>query len=314
MTESAAGRKARAERLAILGAALLAGAKLATGLAIDSIGLLSSAADSLIDVGISSLNLLSLRIAASPADEGHPYGHGKAENLAGLVQTAVIAAVGVWLIVEAGRRYGRGARPEAAEWGVAVMALSTGVSWLVARHLRRVGRETDSVVLLADSLHYATDVWTNAGVLVALALARWTGAPVWDPLIAVAVAAVILGSAWQLLGRSVRDLMDAALPPAEQRAIEGVIRQHRFVRSFHDLRTRRAGPQRQVDVSVVACRHLPLGDVHDLVDHVQREIEAVLPGAHAVIHPEPCPAGCPASEGCVRGGRDTGLFDHAGAG
>ena len=221
--------KIRAERVAVIAAAALALGKLGVGLATNSIGLLSAAADSLFDVAISSFNLLSIRIADSPADEGHPFGHGKAENLAGLLQTAVIALVGGWLLVEAVRRLLRGDQPEHAEWGIAVMLVATVASWLIARHLRRVGRDTDSVVLMADALHYQTDVWTNAGVLVGLALLWATGSGVFDALIGIGVACVILGSAYRLLVRSINDLMDAALPEVEQRAIEEVIHRHRFV-------------------------------------------------------------------------------------
>ncbi len=302
--------KARAERLAISGAAGLAVAKLGAGLAINSIGLISAAADSLMDVLISSLNLWSIRLAESPADEGHPYGHGKIENLAGLAQGAVIALVGGWVIFEAVRRAILGTRPGHTEWGVAVMVLSIVVSWLIARHLRQVATQTDSVVLLADSLHYATDVWSNGGVLVALLLLRFTGVALFDALIATAVGVIILRSAYRILARSVQDLMDAALPETEQREIERVIRRHTFVVSSHDLRTRRAGSQRQIDFSVVLCRHLGLGEAHDLVDHVQREIEATIPQSHVVVHAEPCAPECKLTDRCVLWTREDDLLAH----
>lgn len=306
----AAQAKERAERLAIAGALGLTVLKAVVGVATNSIGLISAAADSLLDVAISSFNLLSIRIAESPADEGHPFGHGKAENLAGLVQTAVIALVGGWLIVEAVRRLLRGARPEHAEWGIAVMAVATVVSWLITRHLRRVGRETDSVVLMADALHYATDVWTNGGVLLGLALLWVTGSPVFDPLIAIGVALVILSAAYRLLVRSIHDLMDAALPDAEQRAIASVIHRHTFVVASRNLRTRRSGSQRQVDFTIVACRHLPLGEAHDLVDHIEKEIAEVVPGAHVVVHAEPCGPDCRETGRCVLSARRADLLAH----
>jgi ferrous-iron efflux pump FieF len=301
--------KVRAERVAIATAGLLAVGKLGAALATNSIGLLSAAADSLFDVAISSFNLLSIRIADSPADEGHPFGHGKAENLAGLLQTVIIVLVGGGLLVEAVRRLLRGARPEHAEWGIAVMVVATVVSWLIARHLRRVGCETDSVVLLADSLHYQTDVWTNGGVLLGLALLWATGSGIFDALIGIGVAGVILSSAYRLLVRSINDLMDAALPEVEQRAIEEVIHRHRFVVDHRNLRTRRSGSQRQVDFTIVACRHLPLGEAHDLVDHVEQEIAATIPGAHVVVHAEPT-ADCADSSRCVHQARDADLLAH----
>jgi cation diffusion facilitator family transporter len=306
-----AASKARAEKVAIACAGGLAAVKVAAGLATNSIGLLSSAADSLIDVVVSSLNLFSIRLADSPADEGHPYGHGKAENLAGLVQAAVIGGLGGWVVFEAVRRLLQGVRPEHTEWGVAVMAGSVGVSWLLTRYLRRVADRTDSVVLMADSLHYATDVWTNGGVLVSLVLLHLTGVGVFDGLIAIAVGGVILRSAYRIVARSVADLMDAAIPEAERLEIERVIRRHTFVVSFHDLRTRRAGSQRQIDFAVMLCRHLPLGDAHDLVDHVEKEIERTIAGAHVVVHAEPCLPACHLAERCVlRAARQADLLAH----
>jgi ferrous-iron efflux pump FieF len=302
--------KVRAETVAIAGAAGLAALKLGTGLGINSIGLISTAADSLIDVLVSSLNLFSLRIADSPADAGHPYGHGKVENLAGLAQGALIALVGGGVVFEAVRRFVRGVQPEHTEWGVGVMAGSIVVSWLIARHLRRVASRTDSVVLMADSLHYAMDVWTNAGVLAALVLVRLTAAPLFDPLIAVVVGGMILVSASRILARSVADLMDAAIPAEEVREIERVIHRHRFVVSFHDLRTRRAGSQRQIDFSVVLCRHVPLGDAHDLVDHVEKEIERTIARSHVVVHAEPCQPGCKLTDRCVRWSGQEDLLAH----
>ena len=304
-----ASPKVRAERVAIAAAGALAVGKLGAGIATNSIGLLSAAADSVFDVAVSSLNLLSIWIADSPADEGHPFGHGKAENLAGLLQTLIIALVGGALLVEAVRRLLRGARPEHAEWGMVVMVAATVVSWLITRHLRRVGRETDSVVLLADALHYQTDVWTNGGVLLGLALLWATGSGIFDALIGIGVAGVILRSAYRLLLRSINDLMDAALPATEQRAIEEVIHRHRFVVEHRNLRTRRSGSQRQVDFTIVACRHLPLGEAHDLVDHVEQEIAATIPGAHVVVHAEPT-ANCADSSRCVHEARHADLLAH----
>jgi cation diffusion facilitator family transporter len=302
--------KVRAEGAAIAGALALALGKFGVGMATGSIGLISAAADSLLDVGISSFNLLSLRIADSPADESHPFGHGKVENLAGLLQAGVIAVVGGWLILEAVRRLLAGARPVHPEWGIAVMAVATAVSWLITRHLRRVGHQTDSVILLADALHYETDVWTNGGVLLGLALLWVTGSGVFDALIAIGVGALILGSAYRLLVRSIQDLMDAALPEPEKRAIESVIHQHRFVVASRDLRTRRSGSQRQIDFTVLACRHLPLGEAHDLVDHIEKEIEATIPGAHVVVHAEPCGPECEDPSRCIRGSRRSDLLAH----
>lgn len=308
--EPMAIRKERAARFAIAGAAVLGLLKLVTGLLIGSIGLISAAIDSLVDVLISTVNLFSIRLAESPADAGHPYGHGKVENLAGLLQAGVIGVMGGWVIAEAIRRLLRGVPIQHVDWGIAVILVSIGGSWLIAWRLRRTARETDSVILLADSYHYATDIWTGLGVLAALVLIRLTGIPLFDPLIAIGVGGLILGAAGKIARRSIWDLMDSALPAHEQGEIDRIIRRHAFVLSYHDLRTRRSGSRRLIDFSVVLCRHLPLGETHDLVDHIEKEIEAGVPHSDVVIHPEPCPEGCPATEHCVLTADRPDLFAH----
>ncbi len=286
--------KEGAARFAIAGGAILGALQLSAGIAINSIGLISAAADSLMDVLISAVNLFSIRLAAEPADASHPYGHGKIENLAGLLQGIVIGAMGLGIVAEALRRLIRGVQIQRVDWGIAVILISLVGSWVIARRLARVGHATDSVVLIADSLHWATDTWTILGVLVALLLTRVTGWPGFDPLIALGVGGVILVAAGRLLSRSIQDLMDTALPVEIRERVEKIIRGHPYAISFHDLRTRRAGSQKLIDFSLVMCRQLPLGEVHELVDHIEKEIENAVPNADVVIHAEPCHTPCPA--------------------
>jgi cation diffusion facilitator family transporter len=165
------------------------------------------------------------------------------------------------------------------------------------------------MALQADSLHYTTDVWTNGGVLVGLGLLWLTGSGVFDAIIGMAVAVVILVAAYRLLLRSIHDLMDAALPELEQRAIEEVIHRHPFVVDHRNLRTRRSGSQRHIDFTIVSCRHLPLGEAHDLVDHVEREIAETIPGAHVVVHAEPT-QDCVDASRCVSSGKARDLLSH----
>ena len=288
-----ASAKEGAARFAIAGAAILGTLKLVTGILMNSIGLISAAVDSLVDVLISTVNFFSIRLAAEPADAGHPYGHGKIENLAGFVQGIVIGVTGLWIVTEAIRRLIRGVQIQRVDWGIVVLLISIAGSWMIARRLARVGQATDSVVLMADSLHYATDTWTNLGVLVALILTRATAWPGFDPLIALGVGGVILVSGGRLLLRSVQDLMDTALPVEIQAWVETIIRRHPYAISFHDLRTRRAGSQKLIDFSLVMCRYIPLGEAHELVDHLEKEIEGAVPNADVVIHAEPCHTPCP---------------------
>lgn len=303
--------KEAAARFAIIGAASLGVIKLAVGIMLNSIGIISAAVDSLVDVFISAMNLFSIRLAESPADAGHPYGHGKAENLAGLFQAAAIAIIGGWVVYDSIRRLLLGIVPTRVDWGIAVMLISILGSWIIVRRLAHVGRKTDSIVLMTDSLHYASDIWTNLGVLVALVLTRLTGKGLFDPLIGIGVGGVILMASAKLMKRSIEDLMDTAVPEETRREIERVITRHSAVLSFHDLRTRRAGSQKLIDLSLVLCRHLQLGDTHDLVDHIEKEIEATITHSDVVIHPEPCHGECPPnSRHCILYRKDD-LLAHA---
>ncbi len=289
-----------------LGSAVtLASAKFVVGVLSGSLGVLSSAFDSLADIFMSAVNLLSIRKSMDPADTDHPYGHGKVETLATVFQAAVIAATGGWVIREGVYRLVEGRVPESADQGIAVMAVALVASWYISRRIRKAGKETGSSALVADSVHFATDVYTNAGILGSLLVFRFTGWAWLDPGVALLVGIYILIVAAKLLLSAGHDLMDRGLPEETVEQVRRIIDEHRpMIVDFHDLRTRRAGPEKHVDFHVVVCREYKLEDAHRVADHLEKEVQQALGNAHVVTHIDPCDLECPGMDHCERVLRD----------
>lgn len=290
--------------MSVCAAVALCLSKFAVGVLTGSLGVLSSAFDSLADIFMSAVNLFSIRQSMQPPDAQHPYGHGKIEALATLFQGAVIGYTGVWVLREGVARLAAGRTPESAEGGIAMMAVGVVASFAVTRYLRKVGRETGSSVLSADALHFATDVYTNGGILAALVVFRFTGWKWIDPGIALLVGVYILYAAGRLLFDAAQELLDRTLPPETVDRIRGIIESHRpMVVDYHDLRTRRAGSEKHVDFHVVLCREATVGDAHAVADRLEEEIAALLGNATVVTHVDPCRIECDGPSACPREGK-----------
>lgn len=281
--------KGSAARLSIAAAALLIALKTATGYLTGSISVWASLLDSAMDIFASAINYFALRAAARPPDEDHRYGHGKAESLAGLFQSFVIAASGCFLMFEAVRRLVT-PHPTAQEWlGVGTMAVAMAVSFALVARLKGVAGRTDSPALAADAVHYATDVYTNGAALVALLVVAVTGWTPADPLISVLISAFILKSAVDVARDSVNVLMDRRLPRAIDAKVAAVVERFRAegVVGFHDLRTRRSGSHKFIDLHLEVEADQSLQDAHDLSVRVLRAIEADIPRSRVQIHTDP---------------------------
>lgn len=281
--------KVRVAGLSILSNAGLVAGKVVVGLAINSVSVLAEAAHSGIDLLAAVVAFFSVREASKPADEHHPFGHGKIENVSGTVEAGLIFLAAGWIVYEAVRRLlGQGA-VGATGPGLAVMGVSALVNWAVSSRLLRVARETDSVALQADALHLRTDVWTSLGVFAGLLGIRLTGWRLLDPLMAIAVAGLVLKAAYDLTRASFLPLLDISLPAEEQRVILEVLDQYRpRYLEVHSLRTRSAGPERHVDLHLVLPRVTPLADAHQLCDEIEEALRRRLPNASILIHVEPC--------------------------
>jgi ferrous-iron efflux pump FieF len=276
--------------------------KLVVGVVSGSLGVLAAAMDNVADIFMSAVNFFSIRKALDPADASHPYGHGKVETLATVVQGTVILLTGVGVVWEAVRRLRLGLAPVGVglDTGIAVMVLSIAASWYISRRIRRAGEATGSTALTADALHFRTDVYSGGGILVSLLLYRFTGWKWLDPGIALAVGVYIVAAAVPLLKEAGKDLTDHRLPEQVVTRIEGIIDAHRpMVVGWHDLRTRRAGSEKQVDFHVVMCREHSLEDAHRLADHLESEIRELLGHAHVVTHIDPCDLECRGRDECA---------------
>ena len=281
--------KSSAARLSLLAAAFLILLKTATGFLTGSISVWASLLDSAMDIFASTINLIAVRAASRPADEDHAYGHGKAESLAGLFQALVIAASGTFLIWEAIHRLAD-PRPTSSEWvGIITMLVAIVVSTALVRRLRRVARETESLALRSDATHYASDIFTNSGALLALLIIITTGWQMADPLISLLIAIYILWSAVSVGRESLDVLMDRRLPADIDERIAEIIRRFRDrgVLGFHDLRTRRSGSQKFIDLHLEVERDQRLEDAHDITVQVLRAIEEEIPRSRVHIHTDP---------------------------
>ncbi len=288
-TAEEAAAKNSAARLSILTAAFLIVLKSVTGYLTGSISVWASLLDSAMDALASVLNFLAVRAAARPPDDDHLYGHGKAESLAGLFQAAVITVSGALLILEAVKRIIYPYQTSHEFLGVGTMLVAAVLSAALVARLRRVARETDSPALHADSLHYESDVYTNSAALLALLVARLTGWGLADPLISIAISAYILRSALRVGRDSIDVLMDRRLPPEIDEKIASVVRRFEGegVMGFHDLRTRRSGAFKFIDMHLEVERGKSLEDAHALTVRVLRAIESEIPRSRVQIHTDP---------------------------
>lgn len=267
-------------------ALLLVVTKLAAWLLTGSVSLLASLIDSLMDVLASGINLVAVRWALAPPDEEHRFGHGKAESLAGLGQATFIAGSALFLVFHVVDRIVNPRPLEHLGLGIAVMVLSMIATTLLVVLQRHVIRRTGSVAIRADSLHYVSDLLTNAGILLALGLAM--GGWLWaDPLIGLLVAGYILWSAIRIGKDAVQTLMDRELPHEEQQQILAVATRPPEVSGVHELRTRQAGRVRFIQLHLELPAELPLLRTHAVAEQVANELRAAFPGADVIIHQDP---------------------------
>ncbi len=258
-----------------------------------SVAMLSDAAESVVNVFAANVALISLIVAVRPPDEGHQYGHGKAEYISGATEGGLILLAGVWIFITATRRFINPLPLHNLDWGLVVLAVATAANYLTARFLLRVSREADSVALEADASHLMADVLTSLGVLVGVGLAWLIHEPRVDAAAAALVAVHVLRMGWGVYRQMLGGLMDTRLPPREEATIREILDAHRGdIVEYHALRSRRAGTRRFIDLHLVLHRTLTVGKAHQLCDHLEEHIEQALPGTDITIHVEPCAPSC----------------------
>ena len=253
-----------------------------------SVGLLSDAAESIVNLIGAIVALIMLTIAARPADDSHTFGHSKAEYFSSGIEGALIVVAAISIALTAIERLANPQPLEQAGVGLIVAVIASAINFSVSRVLAKAGKQHNSITLEADAKHLMTDVWTSAGVIVAVAAVAITNWLWLDSIIALAVAVNILWSAYGLLKRSAQGLMDAALPPEEQAAINAVLDKYQAQGvKFHAVRTRQAAARRFVSFHAMVPGAWPVQKGHDLMEQIEHEIRAVLPDVTLETHLEP---------------------------
>ncbi|MSR74453.1 MAG: cation transporter [Planctomycetes bacterium] len=272
--------------LSVVLALLKLGAWFFTG----SAAMLAAALDSLSDVLVSGLNALIIRAAGQPADEGHPFGHGKLEHLAGIFQALLIATSGGVAAWQGWLRVHDDAPLQHSWLGVGVALFSIAAALGIAAYLRRAARALRSPALDTDAAHYASDWIVNAGVLAAFGAELLLDSPWIDALVAGAVSLLILRTALTVFVDSAQSLMDRGLTKEELAEIHSTMKGFEGrIHGYHDLLTRRSGPDRFLQMHVEMDADVSLRQAHDLAEEIRAALEQALPGARVIIHLDPWP-------------------------
>lgn len=277
--------KTRTARLSVISNSLLIIMKLVVGIITGSVSILSEAIHSSIDLIAAVIAFFAVKISGTPPDERHPFGHGKVENVSGVIEALLIFVASVWIIFEAISKLIHPEEPGVLGLGVIVMAVSAVVNTFVSRRLYKVATQTESVALEADALHLKTDVITSAGVALGLALMWITGWYIMDPIVALMVALLIIYESFMLLRRAFSPLLDTALSLREIAKLEQILAEMDV--RYHDLRTRAAGHQRFVEFHLDVPPQETIETIHDRCDVIEERIQSEFRDITVVIHPEP---------------------------
>lgn len=279
--------KRQAAFLSIISNSTLIVFKLMAGIAIGSISIISEAIHSSIDLLASLIAFFSIKKASEKEDNDHPFGHGKYENVSGFVEAILILFAAALIIYEAVTKLVKGSNVTDVFWGIIVMFVASAVNFLISMILLRIAKKTSSIALEADGMHLLTDVFTSLGVFAGLILIKITGIKILDPITAIVVAMLILKTSVDLIKKSMVDLVDSSLPALELETITKIINSYDEVISFHKLRTRKCGENREIDIHIEVSEKASLLDAHTLCDEIEEEIQGSLPNSNVTIHVEP---------------------------
>ena len=281
-------KKLRTAVLSIIVSFSLIVTKLLFGFLTNSISIFASAVDSFLDLAASSVNYFSIKKAEKPADKEHRFGHGKAEGLAGIFQSFIVGGSSLYLIYVSVKRLVIRAPLQSLNIGILIMMFSAFVSFFLARYLKRVARDTESVALGADSVHYSSDVYTNLGVILGLIIVKFAGLVLIDSLISICIALYIIWSITTIFRESVDILMDRELPKETVKEVEKIILKHKpLVKSFHKMRTRRSGSEKFIEFHLVVDHTLSFVESHSLAEEIIKDIENTLSNSDVTVHVDP---------------------------
>jgi len=285
--------KENAAKLSIFSIVLLIIMKAIASVLTGSIAIRADAIHSVIDLSGVIIGYIAIRISGKPADEEHAFGHGKAEHIAsGIIAGLIFVAAGI-IFYQAVQRLISGVTVELITVGIFVTAAAIVINVLVSWYVLRVSRATDSVALEATARDLFADVLSSCAVLVGLVLVRITGISILDPIVALLISVVIARTAYLIIRKSFSGLMDIKLPEAEEAELISCIMEHSGqLAGFHEVRTRKAGSQRFIDLHLMLPKNASVEEAHQMCDHLEQDIENRLPNSNVTIHVEPCSTDC----------------------
>ena len=285
--------KENVAKLSIFSISLLIVMKVVASIMTGSIGIRADALHSIIDLSGAVIGYIGIRIAGKPPDERHAFGHGKAENVAGVVIAGLIFIAAGTIVYEAIKRLIAGGTVELVTLGIYITAAAIVINMTVSWYALRVARSTDSIALEATARDMFADMLSSCAVLAGLILVGLTGLNILDPIVALLVAILITRTAYLTMKKSFSGLMDARLPKAEEAEIKSCLREHAGqLVGFHELRTRKAGNQRYIDLHLVMPKTTSVKEAHRVCDHLEQDIKNRLPNISITIHVEPCTIEC----------------------
>jgi cation diffusion facilitator family transporter len=254
----------------------------------NSISITAQATDSFLDLFSIGITVIAVHMSVQPADEKHPFGHGKMEGISALIQAFLVLGAGGFIIYSAIQRIIHGViiKPDA---GIAVMVISIIASYFLSRHLRRVAKATESTAIDASAQNISADVYSAAGVLLGLLAVLITGWEILDPIVALVMVGFVLKAGYETATRAFRELTDYSLPKEDMAILNSCIQEH-FTElvSYHAVRSRRAGSERFVELHMVMPRDVTVEKAHEMCDHLEQDIKTKLPNSSIMIHVEPC--------------------------
>mgnify|MGYP001339332189 CR=1 FL=1 len=282
--------KSKAAFISILSNSVLIVLKLAVGLFTGSVSIISEAIHSFSDLLASVLAFVSIKFSSEPADTEHPFGHGKFEDLSGFFEGLLIVGAAFYIVNEAVSKLFKTADFHLETTaGIAVMLFSVVVNIIVSRYLFKVGQKTDSITLIADAQHLRTDIYTSAGILLALIIIKITGLVIIDPIIAIIVAALILKTGVILCFEAIKNLLDTSLPNSDRIIINELLKTYipNDLVEIQTIKTRKAGAQKIIKLTLTVPENMTIKEGHDLCDKIEEDLEKNLGNTEVTIHLEP---------------------------
>ncbi|WP_459478660.1 cation diffusion facilitator family transporter [Clostridium saccharoperbutylacetonicum] len=279
--------KTKVARLSLLSNSTLIILKLIVGLATGSVSIISEAIHSTMDLLAAIIAFFSVKISDKPADDVHPYGHGKIENVSGVIEALLILVASIWIIIEAVSKLIEPGEVESIGLGFIVMFISSAINFVVSKKLYAVAKQEDSIALEADALHLKADVYTSLGVGIGLFLIWITKLNFLDPIVAILVAVFILKEAVELLISAFNPLLDVQLSNDEINIIKNNINKYSTTYcNYHDFKTRKSGRVRYIELHLVFPENMKIKDAHDVCDEIENDIKKSLDHSEIMIHLE----------------------------